>query len=210
MLRVIFDLDGTLANTRAPIAASINRVRRELYGLSPLCELQIMQILDGAEGEIAAALYGTRGYEPEAQALFEEDYARRCVEEAVLFEGVEAMLARLKEAGARLFIATNAPTHTSRLILRRCGIEAYFDDIAGADRVRRPKPDPEMLRLHLKDSSDAAAWMVGDSRKDMAAAAAAGVRGIFAGWGYGRALEESAYHIEANDPAEVVSAILGN
>ncbi|WP_457596551.1 HAD family hydrolase [Hydrogenimonas sp.] len=181
---VIFDLDGTLIDSRDDIAASINHVRAECYGLPPLSPSVVSEAMNRMDLDLARFFYGTDGYGEEARERFEAHYARQCLRNARPFEGVPETLARLAEEGWRLFVATNAPSHTSRAMLQKHNLLEFFDDIVGADRVIRAKPDPEMVETIVGKGPFDEVWMVGDSPKDIAAARAAGVRPLFAAWGY--------------------------
>jgi HAD superfamily hydrolase (TIGR01549 family) len=208
MKQVIFDLDGTLVDSRKGIVNSINHVRREIYGLPPLDEEVVVRLMNGLKADLAQEFYGVETYEERARELFEHHYAGECLHHARCYPGFVPMLERLRDASCRLFVATNAPTHTSELILRNCHIEGFFDDIIGADRVRKPKPEPDMLLHILQKSRASGSWMVGDSLKDVMAAKAAGIAPIFVTWGYSpEKLRDERIERHAGNPGEVVEIV---
>ncbi len=209
MKSVIFDLDGTLIDSQTDLCASINYVREKLYGLPPLTAAFVTDRMNRPGLNLAREFYGVERYEPRAHAMFETHYARQCLRNAAPYPGVPEMLEALKSAGCDLFVATNAPTHTSSLMLRRHHLEEFFADIIGADRVRDPKPDPQMLRLATAQARHGEIWMAGDSPKDMQAARAAGVGSIFVTWGYTSALPgPSEATAVARTPGEIVGIVL--
>jgi phosphoglycolate phosphatase len=188
MKTIIFDLDGTLVDTHLDITASINHVRKKLYGLEPMTAEEIRSVMNVPGLNLAYAFYGVEEYEPEAEALFEEHYSQQCLQRARTFDGVVETLEKLLAHQCELFVATNAPTTTSRLILQNNGIVECFKDIVGADRVKEPKPHPEMLHLIRQQSRYDEVWMVGDSPKDIMAAQRAEVNPLFVTWGYSQEL----------------------
>ncbi|WP_457595598.1 HAD family hydrolase [Hydrogenimonas sp.] len=184
MRTVIFDLDGTLVDTREDITASINHVRAECYGLGPLTSRTVVELMNRPGLNLAYEFYGVSSYGEEARALFEAHYSRQCLLNARCFEGIEKILESFCRRGVEMFVATNAPTATSRLILQNNGIAHYFKDVVGADRVTHPKPHPQMLERIVSGRRRDRCWMVGDSLKDIMAATDAGITPIFAAWGF--------------------------
>jgi len=85
-------------------------------------------------------------------------------------------------------VATNAPSKFARRMLGHLEIEPFFERIVGPDIAGASKPDPAMLHYILDalnfDALKHHAWMVGDNSKDIDAARAAGITGIFSTWGF--------------------------
>jgi len=181
----IFDLDGTLVDSLLPITQAINDVRNDLYGLKPLGKEKVRQALNLPEKEAGLLLYGTTGFEKEASALFERLYKKRCAQGVPPFEGVEAMLRHLGQTGWRLYVATNAPGPAAETLLEQNGLARYFLDVVGADAVLAPKPDPAMIFHVLAKEPGRRAVMIGDTHKDVKAAERAGIKAVYALWGYG-------------------------
>jgi phosphoglycolate phosphatase len=104
-----------------------------------------------------------------------------------LYEGIKETLDALRDKQVRISVATNAPTQFARLMLEKCGVFESFDFVIGADRVKKAKPDREMLVHILKGygyQRSHKALMIGDNSKDMQAAAHAGIDAMFATWGF--------------------------
>lgn len=186
---VVFDMDGTLVDSSADITASVNHVRRHIYGLGPLRPAEVTEAINRDQRNLALLFYGRHEYEPEAQALFEAHYHRQCVLTPRPYDGVVEVVRRLRGQGIRLSVATNAPSRFACRMLRHLDLEQFFDHIVGAEAVSRPKPDPAMVSLLLdrygyRVDRDRA-MLIGDSAKDMEAAARAGIISFFADWGFG-------------------------
>ena len=189
MKKIVFDLDGTLIDSHIDITASVNFVRERLYGLPPMATGKLARLLNDTDVHLPMALYGLEAYEARAKEMFEIHYARQCLQNARVFTGIPELLCALRNAGWQLYVATNAPTMTSRLILKNNGIGDFFQGVIGADGVEHPKPHPEMIEK-LLGNERIGAWMVGDSPKDVEAARRAGIRSVFVTWGYSKNLPE--------------------
>ncbi len=184
----IFDMDGTLVDSGLDITLSINYVRGVRYEMEPLSIREVVDAINAPKRNLARIFYGTELYEDEARRLFESHYYDQCIQNVAPYEGIGALLESLKNRGFAIGVATNAPGTFARRMLSHVGFEPYFDLIVGADDVELPKPHPQMIQLHLEKhrygpGADRA-WMVGDNSKDMEAARNAGIRSVFAGWGF--------------------------
>ncbi len=103
------------------------------------------------------------------------------------FAGIPELLGALGDAGWRLAVCTNKPEAAARVLLSGLGLDRHFSALGGGDSFPMRKPDPGHLRATLAAAGAAPeqAVMIGDHANDMLAARGAGVRAIFAGWGYG-------------------------
>jgi len=186
---VVFDMDGTLVDSSADITASVNHVRRQVYGLEPLSSAAVTEAINRDQRNLALLFYERQEYEPEAQALFEAHYHRQCVQAPRPYDGIVEVVRQLRGDGVLLSVATNAPSQFACRMLEHLDLARFFDHIIGAEAVRKPKPDPEMVRLLLTRYGYRAgqdqALLVGDSAKDMEAATRAGIAPFFAAWGFG-------------------------
>jgi len=181
-------MDGTLIDSQRDITISINYIRALHYNLDPLSSAFIVEAINRDQRNLAKLFYETESYREQDRKVFEEHYYDQCIENPVLYNGIEKLLRRLKAENIRLSVATNAPTIFAKRMLFHLGVGDYFDHIVGADRVLVPKPDKEMLHyildqygfIHSKDQ----AWMLGDNSKDMKAAKNADITGVFVTWGF--------------------------
>ncbi|MGJ3264206.1 MAG: phosphoglycolate phosphatase [Salinarimonas sp.] len=188
---VVFDLDGTLADTAADLIAVLN-------GLLAEDELPAMPI-DQAGALIGAGARAliSRGFSsagrelaPERlERLFETFLARYADDictQTRLYPGVEATLDRLEAEGFGLAVCTNKPERHSLLLMEALGIGQRFAAICGRDTFPYYKPDPRHLTQTIARAGGdvSRAIMIGDSLTDIATAKAAGVPVIAVPFGY--------------------------
>ena len=210
MKTVIFDMDGTLIDTRVDITISVNYVRRHRHGLPPLSEEQVVDYINRDERNLPLLFYGTETPDPADRELFRRHYLQQCTRHLRLFPGIAPLLEGLEARKVAMGVATNASTLFARKMLGHLGIDRYFSVIAGADTTGRPKPDPAIIYAVLEgvgpEASGAKAWLLGDSEKDMAAAHNAGIPALYAAWGYARAREADAILQRPEELLEIVEA----
>ena len=206
---VIFDMDGTLIDSKKDITISINHVRKTNHSLEPLDEDFVVEAINMSTRNLPKMFYGTQTYEDEDKILFEEHYHLQCTQNPYLYDGVEKMLHSLKAQDVKLSVATNAPTKFAVEMLTHLNVAHLFDMIIGADKVSMSKPDPQMLNHILSHYnyiySQDKAWMVGDNSKDMLCADNANIESIFVTWGFS---SHSEYEITIKDPKELLNIIL--
>ena len=185
---VLFDLDGTLADT-APDMARIVNLMREARRLPPVAVDEVRpHVSKGARGMIGAAFRVTPE-NPEFQAMREEFlrlYADNLCIDTRLFPGMDALLDDLEGRDIAWGVVTNKFERLARPVLAGLGIVDRAAVIVGGDTCPRPKPFPDPL-LHAAASmgvAPARTLYVGDDERDVQAARAAGMPVIVAGYGY--------------------------
>lgn len=184
---LIFDLDGTLIDSRKDLATSVNLMRRH-YGLDPLPMDRIVGFIgDGVRSLVERSLAGTGIGVDEAIAVQRPLYRAHLNDETTLYEGVAGGLQRLHAAGHALAVATNKPVDATEMILVNLGIRKLFACVYGGGAGFALKPDPAMVFDAMKRTGVPAAdtWLVGDNHTDIEAARRAGVKSIYAAWGFG-------------------------
>jgi phosphoglycolate phosphatase len=188
---LVFDLDGTLADTAPDLLAALDWVLPR-YGFRAATDEDFRNgIGQGALSliEHAIACQGAAIDKPTLSAAFKEFLgyyeANICVG-TQLFPGAAALLDRFEAAGWAFAVCTNKPAAMSELLLRKLGVAERFAAIKGGDSFAHRKPDP----AHLLDTIVAAsgarehAIMVGDSRTDLDTARGAAVPMIGVTFGY--------------------------
>jgi len=184
---ILFDLDGTLVDSRGTISASIAHALERLgvaHGAGPAIEsligVPLFDIFTGAYGM------------PRATALqaidhYRRHYDRLSPEGSRIYERVPEDLERLRARGLRLYVATVKPTAIARKVLADVGLEAYFDGVAGASMgpERRDKRSIIAHALQRFGLAPGRSLMVGDRDQDVAGARANGLRAVGVTYGFG-------------------------
>ena len=185
---VLFDLDGTLADTAADLGAVLNRLRSEA-GQAPLPAATIRpHVSKGVRGLLGigfALAPGDDGY-AELHQRFLAYYGDSLCVATTLFEGVLGLLASLEAEGIKWGVVTNKTSRYTLPVMAALGLERRAACIVSGDSAPRPKPaaDPLLLASTLAGALPARCLYVGDDLRDMQAARAAGMGAIAAAWGY--------------------------
>lgn len=184
---ILFDLDGTLADTAPDLAGAVNHLRI-LRGLRPTPYDKLRPFASaGARGLIGASFGLKPGDAPyeELRIAFLEQYEMAIAKETVLFEGVTEMLIGLKQDGLQWGIVTNKAARLTDKLVPLIGLEHAGCVISG-DTTAHPKPHPEPLLEAARRIGipPAQCWYVGDDLRDIQAGKAAGMATIAAAWGY--------------------------
>ena len=186
---VIFDLDGTLADTREDLADAMNRVlAAERLPVHDYAAFGAM-IGAGVRSLVTEALPAERRTDEtiaRCTAAMMVDYGRHCLVKTRLYDGVAETVACLRAGEVRLAVLSNKPDELTRQIVESLLRGADFEEIVGARPDLPPKPDPAGAlrvgrRLGLAARSIA---FVGDTGIDMATATAAGMVAVGASWGF--------------------------
>jgi phosphoglycolate phosphatase len=206
---VIFDMDGTLIDSKKDITISVNHVREVHYSLEPLSEEFIVEAINKEVRNLPELFYGTQEYHKKDMLVFEAHYEEQCVKSPYLYAGIQEILDALKDANVKLSVATNAPTKFAKRMLASLSVEHYFDIIIGADEVSHSKPSPEMLYRILEhydyDKERDRALMVGDNSKDILSAQNANIDSLFATWGFS---PKTDFANRVDKPQEILSIVL--
>lgn len=190
---VVFDLDGTLADTSADLIAAANSCF-EARGLDPLLDPVADALIAFHGGR--AMLRAGYGRVPQDVLLppgaEEEDYPRlldfygsNIAVHTRLYPGVEAALEQLASDGHRLAICTNKPEGLAETLLHQLGIRDIFAALIGADTlpVRKPDPRPYRAAVAAANGEVSASFLLGDTETDRKTATAAGARIALVGFG---------------------------
>jgi phosphoglycolate phosphatase len=188
---VVFDLDGTLAETAPDIMRTLNVIlEKESLPALPLERAREL-VGAGARALIERGFkVSGRPLDPATlERLFEQFlliYAEDVASNSHLYEGVLEAMDVLQAEGFALAVCTNKPILHTRLILEHFGITKRFAAIAGRDSFPFHKPDPRHLTLTIEAAGGdpARAVMIGDSRTDILTARAAGIPCVCVPFGY--------------------------
>ena len=183
---LILDLDGTLIDSAADLAAALDRLML-VRGLAPFGRAAVTGLIgDGVAALVTRAL-AARGLEPDPAAIaaFRADYSQHAAEATRPYPGTAETLQRLSAEGWQLGVCTNKPVSDACAILRAVGLDALVGAVTGGDGPRKPDPAHLVAAIRASGGTPQRAVMVGDHRNDVLAAKAAGVPAIFASWGYG-------------------------
>lgn len=185
---VLFDFDGTLADTATDLAAAANR-QRERAGLSPLPVEQLRPVASqGARGLLRVALDLTAqspGYE-DARVQFLRDYEDNIAVHTRLFPGIAELLAQLDASGTDWGIVTNKATYLTLPLVKHLGLDTVSTVVVCGDTTPHAKPHPAPL-LHAASQAGhdpGHCLYVGDDLRDIQAGHAAGMLTIAAAYGY--------------------------
>ncbi len=194
---LIFDLDGTLIDSRADLAAGVNHMRTH-YDLSPLSLETISSYIgDGVHKLVERSLQGAAVDLEDAVRINKKFYFANLTVHTKLYKGVRVGLRKLTEAGHKLAVLTNKPGDPSRAILRHFKLDHLFVSILGGGDVASLKPEPEGLFRCLAEAGveGSNTWMVGDHYTDLAVAHNARVKSAFVRYGFGeeRGVEPDVY-----------------
>jgi len=196
---ILFDLDGTLIDSRRDIATAVNRTRRELDQPALPLETVSEMVGEGARTLLERALPPlSAGAFDQAFASFLRHYDAVCVDTTTLYAGLETML-RAAAARVPLAVLTNKPEAMSRKILAHLGVAEHFAAIVGGDTLAVRKPDPGTVHAIAERLGVApgAVVLVGDSLIDAATADAAGCGLCLVTWGFRPRAELAQAHAEA-------------
>ena len=197
---ILFDLDGTLADTAPDLAAAVNRLREE-RDLAPAPYAQLRPFASaGARGLIGAAFGLTpadEGYE-RLRVAFLANYAAAIALHSRLFDGVPELLEQLTIRGIAWGIVTNKAARFTDVLVPLINL-GHAGCIISGDTTAHPKPHPAPLLEAAQRLSIPAqdCWYVGDDLRDIAAGKAAGMRTVAAAWGYCGQTEPHAWQADA-------------
>lgn len=184
----VFDLDGTLVDSRRDIAESANAVLEECGGTPHSEEAIGGMVGDGAALLIARAFAAANLPLPDdALQRFLRIYDGRLLRHTVAYEGMTDVLDVLAEQGI-LAVLTNKPIGATKAILDGLGLAPYFADrVLGGDGPHPRKPDASGLRqlIDRAQTTPGRTLMVGDSVVDFRTAVAAGTRACVCRYGFG-------------------------
>jgi phosphoglycolate phosphatase len=187
----VFDLDGTIIDSAADLAAAVNHTLAQL-GLAPQPESTIVGFVgNGVRKLVERSLAAASGSPDTAQTdraleIFLPRYADHLLDRTVAYPGVRETLLELHRRGATLSVLTNKPRVHAASILEGLALARCFAAVLGGEDLPTRKPDPLGVNRLIESSgtSRAATLMIGDSPVDVATAHAAGIDACAVTWGF--------------------------
>lgn len=186
---IVFDLDGTLVDSRRDIADAANNLLKRA-GASPLPEDAIGRMVGEGVAVLVSRAFAAVALPPPPDAIeqFLEIYSARLLEHTRPYPGIPELLGSLRPARV-LAVLTNKPERATRVILDGLGLSTFFDpgNVVGGDGPLGRKPAPDGLRRLIEQTGTSAAdtLLVGDSLIDWRTARAAGTDICLAAYGFG-------------------------
>ncbi|NOY62676.1 MAG: HAD-IA family hydrolase [Gammaproteobacteria bacterium] len=192
---MLFDLDGTLADTARDLAAALNSVLEEEQR-APLPFAQIRPHVSNGAAALITFGFGT-GLDAQSPHFTQlrqrlvDIYASRLTEETTLFPGMGSLLEYIEQHGMKWGIVTNKPAFLTEPLMDQLGLSARCCCIVSGDSTanRKPHPEPLLYACRLAASRAPHCVYIGDAERDIQAGRRAGMRTIVALFGY----------IDAND-----------
>jgi phosphoglycolate phosphatase len=177
---LIFDLDGTLIDSRLDLANAVNAARRHM-GREPLPNERVYTYVGNGAPILIRRAMGEQATDAEVQEALEfflEYYGQHDLDHTVLYPGVRESVDRLRDAGKKLAVLTNKPVRMSRHIVEGLGLAPHFFQVYGGNSFEFKKPNPVGIQTLMAESAVARefALMVGDSSVDVHTARNARIR----------------------------------
>jgi phosphoglycolate phosphatase len=211
---ILFDLDGTLADTAPDLAAAVNWLRTE-RGLEPTPYAVLRPTASaGARGMIGAAFGlqpGDDGYEELRLAWFDRYQSAMAVHSS-LFGGVTELLDAIAAGGMKWGIVTNKPSRFTDPLLPQIGLTHAGCVVSGdTTGFSKPHPAPLLEGARRLDIAPEDCWYVGDDQRDVEAGRAAGMVTVACAWGYCGAIEPATWGADylLDTPTDLLETLRG-
>ena len=193
---VIFDLDGTLADTAPALLNAGNELLKSI-GRDPIKLEQYKGFIGGGTKKQVEKLLISTGGIPERGLdfyfkLFQDRYYEDPVRGCYLYNGVIELIKSLKSQGVRLTICTQKFESSAKKILLHLNVYQYFDGFAYGDSTGVLKPDPKVFYHSVKGLGNGSYFYVGDTAIDLLLAKAVGASFFFHKRGYAPQTAEKA------------------
>ena len=189
MTLAVFDLDGTLIDSRRDLADSANEMLAG-YGAPALPDAQIVGMVGCGAATLVKRVITAAGVDApidEALARFLTAYDGRLIRHTRPYEGISRVLDQLRSHDIAMALLTNKPLEQSVKILEAFELSKYFQWVVGGDGPWPRKPAPDSMRFLMSQASASPdeTMLVGDSAVDLETSRNAGVRICLARYGFG-------------------------
>src|SRR6202789_3884633 len=185
---LIFDLDGTLIDSRLDLAHSVNATRAHM-GMTPLELGPVYSYVGNGAPVLIRRALGEQATEAEVEEgleFFLEHYREHALDCTTLYPGIKESLERLEAAGKRMAVLTNKPVRMSNAIVEGLGVAGHFFQVYGGNSFDFKKPHPIGVETLMRQTGvdKERTVMVGDSAVDVNTAINAGVRSCGVTYGF--------------------------
>ena len=210
----IFDLDGTLVDSRLDLANAVNATRAHM-GMEALTNERVYTYVGNGAPVLIRRALGEQATEAEVQEgleFFLEYYREHDLDYTVLYPGVKETLERLRRAGKQMAVLTNKPVRMSSAIVEGLGVAPYFFRVYGGNSFEFKKPHPIGVEALMDEAGVTrdATLMVGDSSVDVQTARNAGIACCGVTYGFQpETLADPAPEILIDRMEQLVGRVLG-
>jgi len=202
---LLFDLDGTLVDSRDTISASLDHALRRM-GVNPQNRAPVDSMIGRSLLDIFQAEF-TMSNEMAEQAIdhYRDHYDSLNQAGTRIYSNIQEVLASLRDTGYRMFVATVKPTQIAEKVLADMQLSVYFSGVAGSsmDNKRRDKSSIIAHALKKFDLEPGMSLMIGDRREDILGARRNGMAALAVSYGYG-SLEELSSAIICHKPLDII------
>ena len=215
---VIFDLDGTLIDSRLDLVHSVNAALRHIHRPELPEDVIASYVGDGAPILIQRALGGEavdEGLVRKGLEFFLSYYREHKLDHTTVYEGIREALAAIQRSGngvpRKLAVLTNKPVNPSRAIVEALGLGPYFSQVYGGNSFATKKPEPEgaLKLLSEVDVRPEQAAIIGDSHVDVRTGRNAGLWTVAVTYGFApHTLEVEEPDITVDTPLELSKVFL--
>ena len=187
---LVLDLDGTLVDSLPDLLAVLNQVLAD-FGVPELSAAEAKPMIGDGTLKLVERALAARSVTPDqvrpAQSRFLAIYEARPTRLSRFYAGVPEVLTELTAQGWVCAVCTNKPERATRVMLSELDLDRFFRAVVTGDTLPQKKPDPAPMRAALAslEVPPHRAIAVGDHANDLQAARGAGIRSVFARYGYG-------------------------
>ena len=214
---VLFDLDGTLLDTREDVGDAMNRVLESKGFPTHTTEDYGTFLGSGARALVVRALpenYRDEATISESLDVFRLDYQENCTVKTAAYPGIPELLDKLVARGIKIGILTNKPDDTTLVCVRDLLAQWPFDVVIGHRDGQPTKPNPggALEAAQRMEVAPGEVLYVGDTEVDMETAQRAGMAPIGVAWGFREAqvLEMSGAQAVISEPQDLLNFISPN